>query len=149
MVDHEIAHVYVRGGDDAERAAELLTSMPGVGKVLGADEKRASGLDHPNSGELVLLADDGWWFAYPWWDEKSEAPDYASHIDIHNKPGFDPCELFFGWPPMSISQNVSRVAGSHGKTGPGREVVWGSTFEFPNRPKDLIELARCTQDWLS
>jgi len=149
MVDHEIAHVYVRHPDDVRWAAELLVALPGVGQVLGEDEKHQLGLDHPNSGELVLLADDGWWFAYPWWDGKSEAPDYAAHVDIHNKPGFDPCELFFGWPPMSISQNTSRIAGSHGRIGTGREVVWGATFGLPGRPTNLIELAKCTRDWLS
>ena len=29
--------------------------------------------------------------AYPWWREKRDAPDYAGHVDRHNKPDYDPC----------------------------------------------------------
>lgn len=43
----------------------------------------------------VLLAKRGSWCEYKWWTRPSEAPDYATHVDIHNKPGFDPTELFF------------------------------------------------------
>src|SRR5439155_3231564 len=42
------------------------------------------------------------WFAYPFWLDDRQAPDYAPTVDIHRKPGFDPCELFFNpglaWP---------------------------------------------------
>ena len=64
---------------------------------------------------LVLTAAPGAWFAYPWWSERREAPDYASHVDIHNKIGFDPCELFWGWPPPGVSQDPARVRGTHGR----------------------------------
>ena len=61
----------------------------------------------------MLVAEDGAWFAYPWF-EKKEAPDYASHVDIHNKPGYDPVELHFDFATKSIPLNATFVKGSHG-----------------------------------
>ena len=49
-----------------------------------------------------LLAEPDAWFAYPFWLDDRLAPDYARTVDIHRKPGYDPCELFFDpklwWP---------------------------------------------------
>jgi hypothetical protein len=60
------------------------------------------GLRHERAGELVALAEAGAWFAYPFWLDDRQAPDYARTVDIHRKPGYDPCELFFDpqllWP---------------------------------------------------
>ena len=51
---------------------------------------------------LVLVAEPDAWFAYPFWLDDRHAPDYARTVDIHRKPGYDPCELFFDpkllWP---------------------------------------------------
>jgi len=148
VVDHEIAHVYVRNPGDLEATKSLLASVPSVAEVIDESGKQHLGLDHPNSGELVLTAAAGKWFAYPWWRDKKHAPDYASHVDIHNKPGFDPCELFFGWPPISVSQDASRIRGTHGGTGPGREIAWAATVPL-GEPADLIGLAQATKDWLN
>jgi hypothetical protein len=126
----------------------LLAGAEGVGQVLDASGKVQAGLDHPHSGELVLIARDGFWFAYPWWSEPATAPDYARHIDIHNKPGYDPCELFFGWPPMSVSRKTERICGSHGRTGAGREAVWASTF-IKTQPATLVELSQEVRNWLN
>ncbi|NQT92817.1 MAG: alkaline phosphatase family protein, partial [Lentisphaerae bacterium] len=63
-----------------------------------------------------------------WWDRAGEEPDYARHVDIHNKPGYDPCELFHGWPPGSVSRNTGRVRGSHGRVGSSRRVAVASTL---------------------
>lgn len=134
VVDHEVAHVYVREPSDVEEAARVLGSTAGVAEVR-------PGLTHPSAGELVIFAEDGTWFAYPWWTDSRQAPDYASHVDIHNKPGFDPCELFFGWPPPSTSLNLARVRGSHGRVGPGREVALASTLELPANIGNLLELS--------
>ena len=81
VCDHEFCFLV---GDRRNEAAEILL---------------ASG-DYELSDELgpeykVLLARKGSWCAYRWWSSPSEAPDYASHVDIHNKPGYDPTELFF------------------------------------------------------
>jgi hypothetical protein len=148
VADHEIAHVYIRDGADVAKAGEVLRQLPGVAGVFDRQAQAGLGLDHANSGELVILAQEGRWMAYPWWAEKRQAPDFASHMDIHNKPGYDPCELFFGWPPMSVSQDASRIKGSHGRSGAGRETVWASTIEFPQPPGSLLELAGAVQGWL-
>lgn len=52
-------------------------------------------MNHVRSGELVVLPEQHAWFAYPFWLNDRRAPDYARAVAIHNKPGFDPCELFF------------------------------------------------------
>jgi len=148
VVDHEIAHVITAGPKATEQAKALFLTVDGIGEVLDAEGKRACRLDHPRSGELVLVADTGWWFAYPWWHHRREAPDYATHVDIHNKPGYDPCELFFGWPPLSVSMNTHRVQGTHGRIGPGRQAAWSTTCDFEEEPHNLIELAKAVEGWL-
>ncbi len=152
MVDHEIAHVYVGDRKDLQIVRDVLATWPGVADVLGRDAQAACDIDHPNSGELVALAEPGTWLAYPWWTERQQAPDYAAHVDIHSKPGFDPCELFgepFDWLPMSVTQDTTRIRGSHGRAGEGREVVWGTTLSLSEQPTDLISLARATRRWLN
>ena len=49
---------------------------------------------HPRSGDLVLVAQRGCWFSYDYWLDDRRAPDFARTVDIHSKPGYDPCELF-------------------------------------------------------
>jgi len=44
--------------------------------------------------EIVLLSHPEAWFAYPFWLDEASASDYARTVDIHRKPGYDPCELF-------------------------------------------------------
>ena len=94
VADHQVAHVYVRDPADVSTAASVLRGTPGVARVLDADAKRDAGLDHPRSGELVALAEPGCWFTYYYWLDDAVAPDYARTVDIHRKPGYDPCELF-------------------------------------------------------
>lgn len=94
MADHQVAHVYVR---DPRRVAEvraLLEKLDGVDQVLGEEEKRAAGLAHPRSGELVLVSKPDRWFTYYYWLDDARAPEYARTVDIHRKPGYDPVELF-------------------------------------------------------
>ena len=95
VVDHQLAHVYVRDAADVARTRAILAGIPGVAKVYAGDEREAIHLNHHRSGEIVLLAEPDAWFAYPFWLDDRLAPDYARAVAIHNKPGFDPCELFF------------------------------------------------------
>jgi predicted AlkP superfamily pyrophosphatase or phosphodiesterase len=94
VADHQIAHVYVRDPADVARTAALLGRLDGVERVLDRDAQRSLGLDHERSGELVLLAAPGRWFAYYYWLDDARAPDFARTVDIHRKPGYDPVELF-------------------------------------------------------
>ncbi len=84
------------------KVRDLLADLPGVDKVYYAAERAAIGLDHVRAGEFVVLAKPNAWFAYPFWLDDRAAPDYARTVDIHRKPGYDPCELFFDpnllWP---------------------------------------------------
>jgi len=146
VVDHEVAHIYVRDPADVAEVAKAFLGMDGVGEVLMGDALASHGIAHRNTGEVVLVAAEGCWFAYPWWTGRRERPDYATHVDIHSKPGFDPCELFFGWPPpFAISTDATRVKGSHGRVGKGREVAWAATFDIGAAPGDLIGLAKAVQ----
>lgn len=95
VCDHQVAHVYVRDAEGIPRVKDILAAVPGVARALAGDERQEIGLDHPRSGELVLLAEPDAWFAYPFWLDDRIAPDYARAVAIHHKPGFDPCELFF------------------------------------------------------
>jgi predicted AlkP superfamily pyrophosphatase or phosphodiesterase len=94
VADHQLAHVYVRDPADLSRVAALLRSEPGIERVLDADGKREVGLDHARSGELIAIAQPGYWFAYYYWLDEARAPDFARTVDIHRKPGYDPVELF-------------------------------------------------------
>lgn len=102
VCDHQLAHVYAAPGQELEPIRALLAAQAGVGRVLAGEERRDLGLDHPRSGELVVLAQPDSWFAYPYWLDDRRAPDFARTVDIHRKPGYDPCELFFDpslhWP---------------------------------------------------
>ncbi|MBX6311563.1 MAG: alkaline phosphatase family protein [Isosphaeraceae bacterium] len=102
VCDHQLAHVYVQDPSDLGRARDLIAAEPGVGRTLIGAERREVGLDHPRSGEIVVLSEPDAWFAYPFWLDDRQAPDYARTVDIHRKPGYDPCELFFdpslSWP---------------------------------------------------
>jgi predicted AlkP superfamily pyrophosphatase or phosphodiesterase len=95
VCDHQVAHVYVADPGDRDRVRDLLAAEAGVGRVLLGEGRRELGLDHPRSGELVVLSEPDAWFAYPFWLDDRAAPDYARTVDIHRKPGYDPCELFF------------------------------------------------------
>ena len=94
VADHQVAHVYVRDPKKVPEVKELLEGVDGIERVLDADGKRAAGLDHPRSGELVAVSDADRWFSYYWWLDDKKAPDYARTVDIHSKPGYDPAELF-------------------------------------------------------
>ncbi len=148
MVDHEVAHVYLRHPADLEATRTVLATLEGVETIMDAHAQQLAGIAHPHGGELVLVAKPGYWFAYPWWSDKKQAPDFATHVDIHNKPGYDPCELFFGWPPISVSQDTSRIKGSHGTTGNERAATWASTCSFKGTPANLQELAQLVKQHL-
>jgi len=148
MVDHQIAHVFVRDAADTSIVRDSLCSLPGVDRVLDAEAQQSLGMAHPRCGQLVLVAETGSWFAYPWWTDKRQAPDYAGHVDIHNKPGYDPCELFFGWPPWKVGQDPQRIRGTHGLAGPQRRVAWASTMPLEPASPDLVGLAAAARGWM-
>ena len=100
MCDHEFCIVY---GEARERAAEILLATGDYERPSDAERAQLAARD-----AQLLLAKRGSWCDYRWWTNRREAPDFASHVDIHNKPGYDPAELFFF--------NRGTVMGTHGRS---------------------------------
>ena len=126
MADHQVAHIYVRDKKDIGPVKKLIEALDGVDRVLAEDQKKAFRIDHPRSGELVAISDPDKWFAYYWWDNPEKAPDFACHIDIHRKPGYDPLELFMDLQTFKIPQTPDLIKGSHGappRNGEGMAVL--------------------------
>jgi predicted AlkP superfamily pyrophosphatase or phosphodiesterase len=114
LVDHQIAHVYVRDAADVKRVAELFQSDESVQEVLTGPARARRNLDHPHAGEIVLISKPDQWFAYYWWLDDARAPKFARTVDIHRKPGYDPVEMFIDMPTRSTPLDASLVKGSHG-----------------------------------
>jgi len=135
--DHQVAHVTVRDPTDVATVEALLSRVDGIERTLSGEARRAVGLDHPRAGDIVCVSAADRWFAYGWWLDDAKAPDYARTVDIHRKPGYDPCELFLDpkllWPKGRvmgklllrklglralldvIPLDASLVRGSHGR----------------------------------
>jgi len=136
VCDHQMAHIYVRRQEDVASVKAVFAGVPGVAQVVSGEERRDIGLMHSRAGEVILLSEPDTWFAYPFWLDDKQAPDFARTVDIHRKPGFDPCELFLDpklWAPKArvvrrllqkmlgfrtlfdvIPLDTSLVRGSHG-----------------------------------
>jgi predicted AlkP superfamily pyrophosphatase or phosphodiesterase len=106
LADHQVAHVYLQYGAEAAEVKALLEGLDGVEQVLDEEGKRAFGLDHQRSGELVAISRPDRWFSYYYWLDDARAPDFARTVDIHRKPGYDPVELFVDpairLPPLAV-----------------------------------------------
>lgn len=136
--DHQIAHVYVKDPAKIAYYRDLCAQIPGVEQVLDREAQAALNIDHPRSGDLVLIAEPRRWFSYYYWLDDQRAPDFARCVDIHRKPGYDPVELFLdpslNFPPAHIAWRLLKkklgfrtlmdvipldtnlVQGSHGRT---------------------------------
>lgn len=95
VCDHQLAHVYVKLPHDVPSVVDILRSLNGVQSVFAGRERASLGLDHPRSGEVILLSEPRSWFAFDYWQEDCLKPDFARSVEIHRKPGYDPRELFF------------------------------------------------------
>jgi len=111
VADHQIAHVHVADPARIPEVKALLEALDGVETVWDAEGKRAAGLDHPRSGELVAMTRADRWFSYYYWLDPARAPDFARTVDIHRKPGYDPVELFIDpalrFPRLSIGWRLA------------------------------------------
>lgn len=129
VADHQLAHIYVKDKSRVKEVQNLLSSAPGIDMVVPPEDVE---LDHPRSGELIALADTDSWFSYYYWLDDDKAPDFARTVDIHRKPGYDPCELFmtskfraacrltqkllgFRYKMDVIPLDATLVRGSHGR----------------------------------
>jgi predicted AlkP superfamily pyrophosphatase or phosphodiesterase len=147
VADHQIAHVYVADPADTEAVRKLCTDLPGVAEVLDDAGKAAQGLDHPRSGELVLLAEPDAWFTYYYWLDDARAPDFARLVEIHRKPGYDPAELLFDPAAPGAAKRRAGLALLRKKLGmrylmsvvgldAGAAAVRGSHGRLPGDPSD-------------
>jgi len=147
VADHQVAHVYVREPGDLPAVAKLCAALPGVGEVLDEPGKARYDLDHPRSGELVLVAAPDSWFTYYYWLDDAAAPDFARCVEIHRKPGYDPAELFFDPAGPGAARRRAVAAVARKKLGlrylmdvvgldAGARAVRGSHGRLPDDPAD-------------
>ncbi len=108
VVDHQLAHVYVNDSSLVGAVRGLLEKVPGIEQVVAPGDLQ---LDHPRSGELIALAAPDAWFAYYYWLDAARAPDFACSVDIHRKPGYDPCELFMTSPLRAAARLLQKKLG--------------------------------------
>jgi len=131
----------------------LLENTPGVEEVREPAKDWGSGIAADRAGDFIAVAEADAWFTYYFWDDDAMAPDYARTIDIHRKPGYDPCELFLDpdlkFPKLKIAKfllkkklgirglmeviplDATLVKGSHGRDkvrADHRPVLLGTDF---------------------
>lgn len=145
IADHQVAHIYVNDRTLIARARAVVAAIDGVAQVLDDEGKRAAGIDHERSGDLVAFSNEDAWFTYYYWEDDRLAPDFARCVDIHRKYGYDPVELFLDpaltAPKLTVAAKLllkqlgfrvlmdvipldpSLVKGSHG-TCPGNSAEW-------------------------
>lgn len=134
LCDHQTAFIYCIDPACREEVRALLA----IDTMVDTIEEGKGDAD------FEVTAKAGCWFAYPWWETTAEAPDYATHVDIHNKPGFDPCELFFGRTPFSSSTRAERIRGTHGRID--APVVMATDLPFD--VTTFLDCAKALQTWL-
>ncbi len=162
MADHQIAHIYINDIDKIEEVRKILEECPEIDLVLDKNEQVKFNIDHERSGELLAVAKKEYWFSYYFWNDDKKAPDFARMVDIHNKPGYDPVELFtdpekkfmigrIGWKLLRkklgfrtlldvIPLNPNLVKGSHGAVNIGEEYYpLLITKKENNKSDDYIE----------
>ena len=107
VADHQLAHLYIKGIPLRE-VRSAVESLEGVDAVVDPGDV---GLNHARSGELIALAKPDSWFVYYYWFDDTRAPDFARTVDIHRKPGYDPCELFMTSKTRALGRLVQKRAG--------------------------------------
>lgn len=160
VVDHQLAHLYVNDPAVTGQVRELVEQTPGVHSVVAPGDIQ---LDHERSGQWIALAEEDAWFCYYYWLNAERAPDFARTVDIHRKPGYDPCELFmtsklhaavrllqkklgFRYRMDIIPLDPSLVKGSHGLRPPANQ---GPLIVGPDPPDNMFEFKSYVRGLLS
>lgn len=153
VADHQVAHIYVNDPAIRWQVRSLLGNTPGIEEVRETADHWSEGVATERAGDFIAVAAADSWFTYYFWHDDALAPDYARTIDIHRKPGYDPCELFIdptlSFPKLRIAKfllkkklglrglldviplDASLVKGSHGRDEVAeaeRPVLLGSAF---------------------
>ncbi len=125
VTDHQLCHIYVNDPDEMAAIASAFSGDHADGIALVAPNGRRAklGLDHPRSGDVVLVAHPDRWFSCSWWEHDRERPD--------------PSRCASGLPPAKVGVPVDaeHVLGSMG--APPADVSYlgvvvsssGATFE--------------------
>jgi predicted AlkP superfamily pyrophosphatase or phosphodiesterase len=150
MVDHQVAHIYIKDGFENE-VRKVLDAAPGVDRTLDGKDMKGLAIDHERSGELIAISAKDRWFSYYWWHDETAAPDFARKVDIHRKPGYDPVELFIDQKTKSIPFDASLVKGSHGRpadleTGEGLAFYASSKrhgIAVGSTPAKCVDIIKC------
>jgi predicted AlkP superfamily pyrophosphatase or phosphodiesterase len=108
VADHQVAHLYVRDPGMRHEVRAMVSAIEGVDRVVAPEELE---LDHPRSGDFIVLAKPDAWFTYYHWLDDRLAPDYARTVDIHRKPGYDPVELFMTSMPRAMLRLAQKKLG--------------------------------------
>lgn len=111
VADHQVAHVYINDASVTEQVKNILANTSGIALILDEAGKKAHGIDHERSGDLVLVAEADSWFTYYFWLDDARAPDYARCVDIHKKPGYDPVEMFMSSKGRAAYKLLQKKAG--------------------------------------
>jgi len=116
LVDHQFSHVFVQRQDPQviDAIAQRFAGESGISEVLVGDQRGKYAVNHPRSGDIVLISTPSSWQAYYWWFDDARAPDFARTVDIHRKPGYDPVELHWDPQTRTIPLDATLVRGSHG-----------------------------------
>lgn len=159
VVDHQLAQLYVKNRSDSLAVKHLVERLDGVDQVVSPAE---IGLDHPRSGEWIVLAKEHAWFNYYYWLDDQNAPDFARTVDIHRKPGYDPVELFMTSKVRAAMRLLQKklgirykmdvipldpnlVQGSHGlRPSPNQ----GPLIIGPNPPIEMVQFKDYIRDLL-
>lgn len=153
IADHQAAHIYINDPSIRQQVRELLEATPGIEEVRETADIWNQGIATQRAGDFIAIAAGDSWFTYYFWENDDVAPDYARTIDIHRKPGYDPCELFIDpklpLPKLKIAKfllkkklglralldviplDATLVKGSHGRDHvpeSERPVLLGSSF---------------------
>lgn len=116
VTDHQVAHLYCKDAAKEDVAA-FVAELDGVAEVWDERRQREAEVFHPRCGDLIALSRPDRWFCYHYWENEDNLPFFARGVDIHNKPGYDPLELFLDRAAGGISLDTGLVKGSHGLVG--------------------------------
>ncbi len=110
VADHQIAHVYASNSSALQRCKSIFEQTSGIAEIMDREQKEAASIEHDRTGDLVLVAEPGYWFTYDYWLDANKAPGFAQQVDIHSKPGYDPRELFIDpsirFPKMRVGMHL-------------------------------------------
>lgn len=164
LADHQVAHIYINDNSLIEEVKVLLEETDGVAQILDETGKQREGMNHERSGDLVVVADESSWFTYYYWLDDRKAPDFARLVAIHNKPGYDPVEMFmsskwragykllrkklgFRYLMDVIPLDATLVQGSHGRIRSATQDHPVFISEHPVSDKPLAATDVCNIIW--